>query len=64
MLITFLTILASIYAVGFLLVLVVIFVAFLRLSSYQQRQATITVSPWGLLGFLVAVSFLGARLLG
>lgn len=63
LLIDFLTILTSVYAIGFLIGMIVIGVLFFGLSDYQKRFATITISPIGLMGFIASIAFLGARLL-
>jgi hypothetical protein len=62
MLLTFVTILAVLYIVGVVVILSGIFIAFLQLTPLQQNRATITISPYMLLGFVVAVSFLIARM--
>lgn len=64
MLMTFATVLAVIYAIGFSLMIVGLFIQFWNLTPRQQQAAKINVNGTAFLGFLVAVSFLIARVIG
>lgn len=62
MILTFVTVLAGLYAAGYLLISIGIFILYMRLSSRQQSAASISVNGWGMAGFVVSVSWLITRL--
>jgi hypothetical protein len=62
MLVTFLTVLSTLYLVFVVGWLTLIGVVFVRLTPIQQRRTTITVSSWTVVLGLASIAFLLARL--
>jgi uncharacterized membrane protein len=63
MFITFLTVLATIWVVVYVIGTLLTFVEFYRLTPAQQFKARITFDPLGFTAFLVCVAWLIARAL-
>lgn len=62
MFITFLTVLAAIWVVLYLLGIALALYQFTKLSSYQQSRATNNIEPIGTAAFIVSVAWLITRI--
>lgn len=58
---TFLTVASTIYTVFYTLWLVVLFIAFVQLTPWEQARCTIKISAKGIVLYMLAISWIISR---